>query len=62
MTPSIIRRELPAGRTKVERERATSAEDLQAEVRAWREREQELIEQLVDVLDDALRAVCELSP
>ncbi len=38
----------------VERERA---QELQAE-----ERERELLEQLTALLDDALRAVCELSP
>jgi hypothetical protein len=31
-------------------------------VRAWREREQELLEQLAALLDDALRVVRELAP
>jgi len=44
----------------IERERKR-AQELQAEVRGWREREQELLEQVTDLLDDALRAVCELS-
>jgi hypothetical protein len=56
---AMLQRTLDA---QVEHERATSAQELQAEVRAWREREGELLEQLMDVLDDALRAVCELSP
>ena len=45
---------------QAEREPAHSAEQLQAEVRAWDRREQELLEQLRVLLDDALRAVCEL--
>jgi len=44
----------------IERERKR-AQELQADVRGWREREQELLEQLTAVLDDALQAVCELS-
>jgi hypothetical protein len=45
------------------RERATSAEELQADVRAWREREHELcsIEQLSALLDDALRVSASLA-
>ncbi len=43
----------------VERERAERAQEPQAEVH---ERERELLEQLTALLDDALRAVCELSP
>jgi hypothetical protein len=45
-----------------ERKRATSAEELRAEVRAWREHEQELLEQLTALLDNALRVVRELAP
>jgi uncharacterized membrane-anchored protein len=45
-----------------ERKRATSAEELQADVRAWREHEQELLEQLTAFLDNALRVVRELAP
>ena len=43
-------------------ERATSAEELQAGVRAWRECEQELLEQLTALLDVALWVVRELAP
>ena len=43
-----------------ERERAHSAEQLQAKVSAWDRREQELLEQLRVLLDGALGAVCEL--
>lgn len=47
---------------EAERERAKSAQALRAEVRAFHEREQELLGQLIALLDDALRAVCELLP
>ncbi|MGO9901215.1 MAG: hypothetical protein ACLP0J_16320 [Solirubrobacteraceae bacterium] len=43
----------------VDRERAERAQERQAKVR---ERERELLEQLTALLDDAQRAVCELSP
>ncbi len=42
------------------REGGWGAERLQAEVRVWDRREQELIEQLTVLLDGALEAVCEL--
>ncbi len=44
---------------QAERQRATSVAQLHAEVRASRQREQELLEQLTALLDDAQRAVCE---
>ena len=43
-------------------ERTKRTQELQARAHGWREREQELLEQLTVLLDDALRAVCELSP
>jgi hypothetical protein len=47
---------------QAERERAKSVAQLHAEVRAFRQREQELLEQLTALLDDAQRAVCEAFP
>ena len=45
---------------QVGRERAHSADELQAEVSAWDRREQELIEELRVLLDGALGTVCEV--
>ncbi len=56
-TQALLQRALDA-----QSERAKRAQELQAEVRGWRERQQGLLEQLTALLDDALRAVCELSP
>jgi hypothetical protein len=56
---ALLERALDA---EAERERAKSAQALRAEVRAFHEREQELLGQLIALLDDALRAVCELLP
>jgi hypothetical protein len=62
LSPSVEQALLERARdAHIERERKR-AEELQADLRGWREREQELLEQLTVVLDDALRAVCELSP
>ena len=62
LSPSVAQVLLERARdAHIERERKR-AQELQADVRGWREREQELLEQLTAVLDDALRAVCELSP
>jgi|SRR5450755_997020 hypothetical protein len=47
---------------QAERERAKSRAQPHAEVRAFRQREQELLEQLTALLDDAQRAVCEAIP
>jgi hypothetical protein len=44
---------------QAERQRAHSREQLHTEVRAARQREQQLIEQLTSLLDDAQRALCE---
>ncbi len=66
-TPSPLHLSPSAAQALLERardahvERTKSAQELQA-ARGWREREQELLEQLTALLDDALRAVCELSP
>ncbi len=62
LSPSVARVLLERARdAHIERERKR-AQQLQAEARGWREREQDLLEQLTDVLDDALQAVCDLSP
>ena len=45
-----------------ERERQRAPRSCRPSVRAWREREQELLEQLTALLDDALRVVRELAP
>jgi hypothetical protein len=47
---------------QAERQRAQSVEHLHAELRTSRQREQELLEQLTALLDDAQRAVCEAFP
>jgi len=56
-TQVLLRRALD-----VQAERAKSVAQLHAEVRAFRQREQELLEQLTALLDDAQRAVCEAFP
>ena len=45
-----------------ERERATSPQQLHAELRAGWQREQGLLDQLTALLDDAQRALCEAFP
>ncbi len=47
---------------QAERERAKSIEQLHARAHAFNRREQELLEQLTALLDDAQRAVCEAFP
>jgi hypothetical protein len=60
LSPSVAQVLLERARdAHIERERKR-AQERQAQVRSWREREQELLEQLTALLDDAQRAACEL--
>ncbi|MGA2927088.1 MAG: hypothetical protein ABSG43_14010, partial [Solirubrobacteraceae bacterium] len=56
---ALLQRALDVG---AERRRASSVQELQVQVRAFQQREQELLGQLSALLDDAQRALCDALP